>query len=104
MRWGLLTESMRFEWWTPYVRLGGTEAEAKENYRQLGKGYSAGGSGTPEEHAAWLKLTKPLRPKKRRPKPADAPLTKTELKRKAVRERARAKMEAWRAKNLPNKG
>ena len=34
-RWGLLKESRRFEWWTPY---GDTEEEAVANYLRRGAG------------------------------------------------------------------
>jgi hypothetical protein len=91
-RWGLLTKSMRFEWWTPYVRLGGTKEEAMENYeKQIGRG---SGISTIEDLTAFHKSAAPLRPRTRRPKPEGAPLTKTELKRQATKERIRARVAA----------
>jgi len=54
---------------------------------------------TPEEFVAWQKSLKAIHNPKYRPKPEGAPLTKTELKRKAVRERKKARMAAWLEKH-----
>jgi hypothetical protein len=96
MRWGVLTKSQSFEWWTPY---GPTEAEALENYRKIVAAKPAARCWTPEEIEAWHKRVVALRRPKYRRKPEGVPLTKTELKRQATKERIRAKVKASNEKH-----
>jgi hypothetical protein len=98
MRWGLLTKSRSFYWWTPY---GATEEEAIKNRLALKANSPPPTPWTMEDLDAWNKLVRSagMVPGRRRVKPEGAPLTKTEEKRKAAKEKRRASMQAYYAKH-----
>jgi hypothetical protein len=74
---------------------GNTQEEAWANQRKAEE--QAGTAGLyPPLTIEWMEAVERAfpRPKKRRPRPEGAPLTKTELKRQATKERIRARLIA----------
>ena len=79
---------------------GNTFEEAQANRQKAEQEQGGGTSGmTDADMADFHERLKSLpKPRKRRPRPEGAPLTKTELKRKATKERVRARLKASNAK------